>query len=81
MSPSSRGRRRASGSRSRRPRPAAATALGDSVAINGCCLTAVARRRTARLAFEAVPETLSRTSLARLAAGARVNLEPCAPRR
>jgi riboflavin synthase len=50
-------------------------ALGDSVAINGVCLTVVAVDGD-RLAFDAVPETLSRSSLGRLAAGSRVNLEP-----
>ncbi len=57
------------------PQTAAATAVGDSVAVNGCCLTAVAIT-DGRLAFEAVPETLHRTSLGRLAPGAEVNLEP-----
>jgi riboflavin synthase len=50
-------------------------ALGDSVAINGVCLTVVAVDGD-RLAFDAVPETLSRSSLGRLAAGSPVNLEP-----
>ncbi len=50
-------------------------AIGDSVSINGCCLTVVdGDRRT--LAFDAVPETLARTTLGRLEAGAPVNLEP-----
>jgi riboflavin synthase len=50
-------------------------AVGDSVSINGCCLTVVdGDRRT--LAFDAVPETLSRTTLGRLEAGMGVNLEP-----
>ena len=49
--------------------------LGDSVAVNGCCLTAVEIGATT-IAFDAVPETLSRTSLARLAPGVKVNLEP-----
>ena len=57
------------------PETAATTAVGDSVAINGCCLTAVAVG-DGRLAFDAVPETLRRTSLARLSTGDRVNLEP-----
>jgi riboflavin synthase len=48
--------------------------LGDSIAINGCCLTVVAIDR-ADLAFEAGPETLERTNLGRLKAGDRVNLE------
>ena len=43
-------------------------AIGDSVAIAGVCLTVVdGDRRT--LAFDAVPETLERTTLGRLAAG------------
>src|SRR6476620_6206017 len=49
--------------------------LGDSIAIDGVCLTVVANGG-GRLAFEAVPETLARTSLGTLEAGARVNLEP-----
>jgi riboflavin synthase len=50
-------------------------ALGDSVSINGVCLTVVAVEGD-RLAFDAVPETLSRSSLGRLAPGSSVNLEP-----
>jgi riboflavin synthase len=57
------------------PATAASTAVGDSVAVNGCCLTAVTVHDR-RLGFDAVPETLARTSLGSLAAGARVNLEP-----
>lgn len=49
-------------------------AVGDSIAINGCCLTVVAVDG-AELAFEAGPETLQRTNLGRLAQGDRVNLE------
>ncbi len=50
-------------------------AVGDSVSIDGCCLTVVdGDRRT--LAFDAVPETLARTTLGRLQPGAGVNLEP-----
>jgi riboflavin synthase len=45
------------------------------VAVNGVCLTAVAAADGV-LAFDAVPETLRRSSLGRLAAGARVNVEP-----
>lgn len=48
--------------------------LGDSIAINGCCLTVVAIDG-ADLAFEAGPETLRRTNLGRLQLGSRVNLE------
>ena len=57
------------------PHTAKALAVGDSVAVNGCCLTAV-EVADGRVAFDAVPETLARSSLGRLAPGARVNLEP-----
>jgi riboflavin synthase len=54
---------------------AATTAVGDSVSIDGCCLTAVSVS-DGRIAFDAVPETLARTSLGGLSAGSRVNVEP-----
>jgi riboflavin synthase len=57
------------------PQTSAGAALGDSIAINGICLTVVAVDGE-RLAFDAVPETLARSSLGRLAAGSAVNLEP-----
>ena len=57
------------------PETARTTATGDSVALNGCCLTAVAVA-DGRVAFDAVPETLARTSLERLVPGRRVNVEP-----
>ena len=57
------------------PATARATAVGDSGSLGGCCLTAVAVD-DGHIAFDAVPETLARTSLARLAPGARVNVEP-----
>jgi riboflavin synthase len=47
---------------------------GDSIAVNGGCLT-VTSIRDGCFAFEAVPETLARTSLGDLKVGARVNLE------
>ena len=59
----------------RAPETAAAAAVGDSVAVNGVCLTAVGAEDGV-LAFDAVPETLRRSSLGRLAAGAHVNVEP-----
>jgi riboflavin synthase len=48
--------------------------VGDSIAVNGVCLTAV---ETDNAAFTAQlsPETLRATSLGRLTAGSRVNLE------
>jgi riboflavin synthase len=57
------------------PDTAQRTQIGDSVSIGGVCLTAVAKEGGA-LAFDAVPETLSRTTLGKLAPGAKVNLEP-----
>jgi riboflavin synthase len=57
------------------PQTAAGAAIGDSVSIDGCCLTVVAIDGD-ELSFDAVPETLRRTTLGRLAPGGRVNLEP-----
>jgi riboflavin synthase len=57
------------------PATASTTSLGDSVSIDGCCLTAVAVA-DGRLGFDAVPETLARTALGRLSAGRAVNVEP-----
>ena len=56
------------------PQAAAAAGIGDSVAVNGCCVTVVARDGP-RLAFDAVPETLGRTTLGALRPGAAVNVE------
>jgi riboflavin synthase len=49
-------------------------ALGDSVAVNGACLTAV-EIGPDRFAVDAVAETLRRTTLGGLREGDRVNLE------
>jgi riboflavin synthase len=49
--------------------------LGDSIAVDGVCLTVVAGDGST-LAFDAVAETLARTSLGELAPGSGVNLEP-----
>jgi riboflavin synthase alpha subunit len=57
------------------PDTAATSTVGDSVAVNGCCLTTVSVD-DGTLGFDAVLETLARTSLGGLAVGARVNLEP-----
>ena len=48
--------------------------IGDSIAINGCCLTVV-KLNGAEMVFEAGSETLSRTNLGRLKVGSKVNLE------
>ena len=50
------------------------THVGDSIAINGCCLTVV-QARGDELSFEAGSETLRRTNLGRLSVGSGVNLE------
>ena len=57
------------------PKTAAGTGLGDSVSVAGCCLTAVVAQN-GELVFEAVPESLARTTLGDLGEGADVNLEP-----
>ena len=57
------------------PETARGVAVGDSVAIGGVCLTAVSVEGP-ELSFDAVPETLSRTALGSLRAGAEVNVEP-----
>ena len=52
-------------------------AHGDSIAVNGVCLTVIDPAGSTDGAFtvELVPETLKRTSLAAVGPGARVNLE------
>ena len=58
------------------PLAAEAVAVGDSVAVDGCCLTVVrVDAAPAALSFEAATETLSRTTLGRLQVGHRVHLE------
>jgi riboflavin synthase len=49
-------------------------AVGDSVALDGACLTVV-ERRGRDLRFDVVPETLRRTTLGALAEGSLVNVE------
>ena len=55
-------------------RPLARLAIGESVAVNGACLTVV-RRAGSRFMADVSPETLARTTLGRLPVGRRVNLE------
>jgi riboflavin synthase len=52
--------------------------LGDSVAINGCCLTVVDIKHDC-WSFQAGTETLSKTNLGQLVAGDAVNLERSLP--
>ena len=49
-------------------------ALGDSIAVNGICLT-VTHFDAAHFTADVMPETVRRTSLAELKRGSRVNLE------
>lgn len=58
----------------RAPAIAPQAALGESIAVSGCCLSVVGRDG-ATLEFEAGPETLARTTLGALATDSPVNLE------
>jgi riboflavin synthase len=58
----------------RQPKIAAETKVADSICVNGCCLTVVEQSGDT-FAFQAGPETLSRTNLGELQPGSRVNLE------
>ncbi len=49
-------------------------AVGDSIAVNGCCLTVTARDGE-RLSFDLLRETLQRTNLQHAQPGGLVNLE------
>ena len=53
-------------------------AIGDSVAVNGVCLTAV-QTEADRMTVEVVPETLRRTNLGSLDVGDAVNVERSLP--
>jgi len=59
----------------RAPETAARTGVGDSVSVNGVCLTATAIEAGA-MSFHAVPETIGRSTLGSLAPDRRVNVEP-----
>lgn len=56
----------------------AETAVGQSVSLNGCCLTVI-DSDTDWLGFQAGPETLARTNLGELACGDPINLERALP--
>lgn len=58
----------------RAPQTSRGLAVGESVAVNGVCLSVV-RSRAGWLTFEAIVETAWLTNLGALKAGARVNLE------
>jgi riboflavin synthase len=55
-------------------RTAAEAKTGESIALNGCCLT-LASRRGDRLSFDLLQETIDRTNLKNLRQNSRVNLE------
>ncbi len=57
------------------PETAAATAVGDSISVSGCCLTATAVV-DGLISFDAVAESLRRTTLAQLRGGQELNVEP-----
>ncbi|MCB9831070.1 MAG: riboflavin synthase [Planctomycetes bacterium] len=56
------------------PLEGAAPRLGDSIAVNGCCLT-IARLEAGEARFHAGRETLSLTNLGAIRAGSLVNVE------
>jgi riboflavin synthase len=56
------------------PATASALSVGDSVSVDGCCLTAT-EVADGYFAVTAVPETIDRTTLGALAKGREVNLE------
>ena len=60
------------------PRIAKKSRSGDSIAVNGCCLTLTSRRGD-RLAFDLLEETIDRTNLKKLRRNNRVNLERALP--
>ena len=56
--------------------PGASIKIGDSIAVNGACVTVVVKGR-GKVAMDLSAETLRRTTLGGLGAGQRVNLERC----
>lgn len=56
--------------------PIAKVKIGDSIAVNGTCLTVIAKGR-GTIKMDVSAETLRRTSLGELKVGDRVNLERC----
>ncbi len=56
------------------PRMAESVRTGDSIAVNGCCLTVTAHR-AGQITFDLLQETLDRTNLNQARPESRVNLE------
>ena len=59
----------------RAPATASRTRVGDSIAIDGCCLTAT-EVADGTIRFHAVPETIARSTLGTLERNEQVNVEP-----
>ena len=51
------------------------TQIGDSISVNGVCLTVTKIEKPSRLTFEMMKETIEKTTLKDLKAGSLVNLE------
>ena len=49
--------------------------IGESIAVNGCCLTLERETASGELVFHTMAESLRRTNLGMLAIGSKVNLE------
>jgi len=60
------------------PRTAKKARRGDSIAVNGCCLTLTSRRGD-RLTFDLLEETIARTNLKKMRPQELVNLERALP--
>jgi riboflavin synthase len=56
------------------PRAAAQVKIGESIAVNGCCLT-ITSRHADRLTFDLLEETTARSNLNKLRRNSPVNLE------
>lgn len=48
---------------------------GESIAVNGCCLTLEQNLPNGELVFHTLEETLRRTNLGKIPVGSKVNLE------
>lgn len=57
------------------PKVVSDAAHGDSIAVNGCCLTVMAQPDAESFAVDVMRESLDRTSIGDLAVGDEVNLE------
>lgn len=53
--------------------------IGESIAVEGCCLTVVTRTEDGTFTCDASAETLARTTLGALPVGAELNLERATP--